>query len=232
MVSATKPIRADALGNQVAQRLRELIITRELLPGSHLVEDSLASRFDVSRGPIRDALRILEAEGLVASRRRGIFIVGITLADIEDLYALREAIEMLALELAMVRAAQEDWGDGQRLVTVMDEAASANDPDGFTKADIEFHTLFYTLSRHRRLADVWGQYEPIFSTLVDVTVHQDADLHPSAVDHQKLLNLVREGDVVAASDELRAHLHGAKARMLDAYRNSFAPSPLPARTHA
>ena len=178
MVSATKPIRADALGNQVAQRLRELIITRELLPGSHLVEDSLASRFDVSRGPIRDALRILEAEGLVASRRRGIFIVGITLAD------------------------------------------------------IEFHTLFYTLSRHRRLADVWGQYEPIFSTLVDVTVHQDADLHPSAVDHQKLLNLVREGDVVAASDELRAHLHGAKARMLDAYRNSFAPSPLPARTHA
>src|SRR5690606_30995658 len=70
------PVTHGSLGAEVAQTLRRLIISGQLAPGTHLVEAALAERFEVSRGPIRDALRVVEAEGLVESRRRGVFVIG------------------------------------------------------------------------------------------------------------------------------------------------------------
>lgn len=85
----------------------------QLAPGTHLVEDALASDHDVSRGPVRDAFKVLLAEGLVDNRRRGFFVRGFTADDIEELYALREAVEQLACRLT-ITAAPMDWSPAER----------------------------------------------------------------------------------------------------------------------
>ena len=78
----SRPKRAPALGEQLAEVLRDQIIRRGLQPGTHLVEDALAAQYDVSRGPVRDALRQLESQGLVEARRRGYFVIGLTQEEI------------------------------------------------------------------------------------------------------------------------------------------------------
>lgn len=225
VVSFVQPVREAALGEQVAQHLREMIIRRDIAPGTHLVEDSFAAEFGVSRGPMRDAFRVLGAEGLVESRRRGIYVRGLTLDDIEDLYSLREAIESLAVRLAMTRSGDTDWKQIRQLIDQMRAAADRDDHGAFAEADIRYHSLIYDVARHHRLSDVWKQYVPIFTTLLQVTVAGEEDLHVSAEDHQFLLSLMESGKTEEAVAEISSHLHRAQSRMIDAYRKAIASKP-------
>jgi len=221
---SVRRVRQSSLGERVAHELRVLVVTGELRSGTHLVEGVLAERFDVSRGPVRDALRELEAEGLVESRRRGLFVKGLTGQDIDELYSLRAAMETLALSLAMERAGSADWAPAERCVQRMTEAAERSDVREFAAADLEFHSCFYELSGHRRLASVWEQYRPTFQVVLDVTNSQDADLRRPAEDHARLLACARSGDTERAAETLRAHLKGAQERL----RSALGPGPDPA----
>ena len=95
-------LRAVSLGDQLAEILRAQIVEGDLAAGTHLVEDTLASDHDVSRGPVRDAIKTLMAEGWLESRRRGFFVRELTATDITELYQIREAAEQLASALAQL----------------------------------------------------------------------------------------------------------------------------------
>lgn len=207
-----------SLGDRVAHELRVRIVGGELRPGTHLVEDTLAEQFDVSRGPIRDAFRQLEAEGLLESRRRGVFVTGLTEDDVDELYTLRESLETLALSLAMRRVEPESWNEAQRCLDEMLAAADRRDVGAFARADLEFHSQFYRLSAHRRLRSVWEQYQPTFSVMLDVTNAQDIDLRPAADAHVELLRVARSGREDEAITTLRGHLLGARNRLRSALR--------------
>ena len=103
------------------------------------MEDTLADRFDVSRGPVRDALRQLSLEGLVASVRRGFVVVGLTPTDVDDIFSLRFATESLAMAEAADR--QPDWSATDRLVQAMYRVADAGSRHEFAALDIKFHQL-------------------------------------------------------------------------------------------
>jgi len=211
-----RPTRAPALGDQVAAVLRERIVRRQLRPGTHLVEDALAEEYDVSRGPVRDALRQLESQGLVESRRRGFFVIGLTESDIDDLYELRESIELVAGGHAVTRCTPEQLAAGREIVREMVAYADRSAADSFAEADMRFHALLYRMGGNRRLQDVWEAYEPVFASLIQLTVEEDVDLHPSAHDHGLLLDLIERGDAASLQAELRTHLDGARARMAHA----------------
>lgn len=217
VVSTVGPVRQANLGAQIAQLLREMILRRELEHGERLVEETLATRFDVSRGPIRDAFRQLEGEGLLQTRRRGIYVVGLTTDDIVDLYDLREALELLAVRRVMTRATEEQMAGGVTLVETMRAAAHADDHRAFADADIEFHSLIFSISGNPRLATVWRQYEPILSTILHSAVEIDSHLTDSAEDHHKLWELIQRRDDTAI-DEAGAHIHRARDRMIAAYQ--------------
>lgn len=217
-----RPSRAPALGEQLAATLRDQIVRRNLLPGTHLVEDALASEYDVSRGPVRDALRQLELQGLVESRRRGFFVVGLSVTDIEDLYELREAIELAALQLVVGRIGETGLAAGRVIVAEMIACADRAAVSDFRDADIRFHALLYRECGNRRLLDVWQSYEPVFASLMQLTVEEDIDLHPSAQDHARVIELIASGDVEAVTTATREHLAGARARMAHAVQTRFA----------
>ncbi|MFH8572649.1 GntR family transcriptional regulator [Streptomyces sp. NPDC017993] len=210
---AVRQVRQLPLGERVAHQLRVLIVSGQLDPGTHLVEGALADRFDVSRGPIRDALRLLEAEGLVESRRRGVYVTGLDEDDIDELFTLRESLERLAITRAIDRAGKNETDALEPLVTAMMEAADKGDPTAFAQADLEFHSTFYALAGHRRLTAVWEQYRPVFAVILDVTNTQDRDLRPAAEAHADLLRAIRSRDVTEATSLLSSHLLGAGNRL-------------------
>ncbi|MDA3627473.1 GntR family transcriptional regulator [Saccharopolyspora oryzae] len=214
----------QSLGDRVAQELRVRIIGGELARGTRLIEDVLAEQFDVSRGPIRDAFRQLEAEGLLEARRRGVFVIGLTEDDVDELYTLRGSLEELALSLAMRRAAPGDWAQAEECLRAMESAAQRRDAPAFARADLEFHSQLYQLSGHRRLRSVWEQYRPTFGVMLDVTNAQDIDLHPAAEAHAELLRLARAGGEDEAVTNLRGHLLGAQNRLRSALRATQEPA--------
>ncbi|HLU60206.1 MAG TPA: GntR family transcriptional regulator [Pseudonocardia sp.] len=220
---------APALGSHVLQQLRRLIIRGELQPGTHLVEAQLSETFDVSRGPVRDALRQLEVEGLVESRRRGVFVIGLTVQDIEELYSLRQLLEAEAVRTCMARPDRSSYASAREALERMEAAAEAGDSHAFAVADLAFHTSFYDACGHRRLASVWQQYRPTFADMLSVTNAEDRDLRPTYQDHVDLLAAIERGDEAAAVATLREHVDGSRRRMLTAYRRfTGAGGPPPA----
>ncbi|GAB3707103.1 GntR family transcriptional regulator [Mariniluteicoccus flavus] len=197
----------------MAELLRGRIVAGQIAPGTHLVEDAVAVEHGISRGPVRDALRILTGEGLLESRRRGFFVRGFTQVDIDELYQIREAAEQLAGRLALQRAATSDWDDARHYVDVMRSTADAGDRHAYAVADLAFHTQFYVLSGNARLESLWRQFQPTFAALLDVTNAQDLDLHPSADDHVTLMQLAEAGDVAGFATTLTDHLAGSRRRM-------------------
>nr|WP_242519470.1 GntR family transcriptional regulator [Microbacterium esteraromaticum] len=203
------------MGAQVANVLRQRIVRGDLAPGERITEEALAEEFDVSRGPIRDALTQLSFEKLVRIQRpRGVFVVGLTRDDVDQLYSLRAALEQLALSRAIRVEDDARWQTMARAVRRMTEAAETSDHTAFAAADLDFHSQIYALADHPRLEGAWRQYLPTFSALLDVTINHDSDLHDSAVDHVALFDVMRSGDAAKAADVLTAHLDGARDRML------------------
>jgi GntR family transcriptional regulator of gluconate operon len=213
---STQSRRPLALGEQIAHRLRVDIISGVILDGTHLAEDHLASQFDVSRGPIRDALRQLEHEGLVENRRKRLFARSLGMSDIDELYSLRENLESLALRLAIENASTREWDGVQRLVDQMQSAAAANEYQPFANADMDFHTSFYRLSRHRRLAEAWRPYQGTFDVLFEMS--NTPDMSAAVVDHQEFLDVILTGDADKAVHRLHIHLTKAKAHIRDVVR--------------
>lgn len=206
--------RATSLGQQIADILRQRIVRGTLQPGDRLTEEGLAEEFEVSRGPVRDAITQLTFEKLVEVHKpRGIYIVGLSDGDVEQLYSLRAALEQLALQRAMRVTDDSRWRPTREAVTRMLEAADRGDHADFLAADLDFHAQIYVLADHPRLEAAWHLYLPTFTSLLDVTINHDEDLHESAADHDKLYAVMRSGDVEAASRVLAAHLEGAQERM-------------------
>lgn len=205
-----------AMGDQIAHRLRVEIIRGVISADTHLAEDALAARFDVSRGPVRDALRQLEAEGIVESRRKRIYARSMGMTDIEELYTLREVLESLAIRLAIANASSKDWDRVQGIVDDMAAAAESADGERFAEADMEFHTSFYVNSRNRRLLEAWRPYQRIFAILFELS--DTSDIASATADHQGFLDIVRTGDADAAVKRLHLHLTLAKGHVRDALR--------------
>lgn len=221
MVSVAAPVQSANLGTQVAQRLRRMILRRDLKDGTRLVEENLAAQFGVSRGPIRDALAQLEREGLVRVHRRGVYVTGLSPEAIGQLYDVRKALELLAISEASSRATQEQFGAMRACVDRMRAAAQDDDHAAFADADVDFHGLLFTLSPNRWLRDVWNQYLPILATILQSAVGQDQHLHNSAEDHHELLQLITSRDPGLAH-EASEHIDRSRERMILAYRRLIA----------
>ncbi|MCK8475509.1 GntR family transcriptional regulator [Microbacterium aurugineum] len=207
--------RGESLGAQVARVLRQRIVRGELAPGARITEEALAEEFSVSRGPVRDALTQLSFEKLVEVQRpRGVYIVGLTGDDVDQLYSLRGALEQLALSRAMRVDDEARWAAMSAAVDRMGEAADRGDHAAFVTADLEFHSQIYALADHPRLEGAWNQYLPTFTALLEVTINHDEDLHESSDDHVTLMEVMRTGTPAQAAKVLSEHLDGARRRML------------------
>lgn len=137
----------------VHDRLREMILSGTIQPGSRLVETELAEMFGTSRGPVRSALKQLEHGGLVAQRpRRGSFVQEMSDEDIEDIFSLWEAIWPLAVRRALNRMTASDV---DRLRALLPPPPGAGGLDRVIQASMSFYRTFFEIAAHGRLLDIW-----------------------------------------------------------------------------
>jgi len=201
--SHIRPLDPSRLGDEVAQMLRRAVLSGELEPGTHLVESMLSERFQVSRAPIREALRELESEGLVESRRRGVFVKALTQQDVWELYSLRLLLEGAAVELAVQRFGDDDLAALRGHLETMAEAASAGRTNEFAEADMRFHAEFFERAGHRRLLRVWQSFSETYRVILEITDSRSPDLESVVEDHRAILAAIerRDADEARRRDE-------------------------------
>ena len=135
------------LADEIAIYLRELIITGEITPGSRIIEAEFASQLGVSRGSLREGLRILETEGLLESfPGRGSFVVQASLRDIQELYSLRCVLEEEALRLAIDNGTANNFDRLQKTLDNMLKAAKEQRQREVNELDYQFHYQAYLMS--------------------------------------------------------------------------------------
>src|SRR5512135_781586 len=133
-------IKKSTLINEIAGLLRQSIISGTIPPKTRLTEQELSRQLLVSRGSLREALRMLESEGLVIDiPRRGFYVVSLSIKEIEEVYTLRLMLELEALKRVMKNTTDQDLTALQELLIRMDEAARQGDRFQVVKLDVEFH---------------------------------------------------------------------------------------------
>jgi len=139
-------------------RLHSDIVSGALAPGTKLIEADLAERFGVSRGPIREALRELVRRGLAVDRpRQGTSVSTLTESDLDEVFLIREALEVAAGLLAVVKARPDEIADLRAKAKAIDAAYAMGDSERGLALDLDFHRRVFVLSGSARLLGMFDQ---------------------------------------------------------------------------
>lgn len=204
----TPPVQR-ALRSDVYDAVRRAIITGTLKPGERVNEAKIARQMQISRAPIREAIRLLEQEGLLTSvPRRGSFVPALSRADVEEVYTLRADVESRAIRRALFRLTGEQRAALEGLVSQMEEAARAADIPHLLAADIQFHRTIIDAAGWPRLRKIWESLHPQTLTLYTITTLTDWSPLDHARRHRPLLMALQGTSEEAAMAAIQEHVLG------------------------
>jgi DNA-binding GntR family transcriptional regulator len=215
--SSIGPVSLDhrTLWQRVHEHLRQEIISGRLIPGTELHEAALARSLGVSRGPIREALGRLATEGLVAIRpRRGAVVRALSNEEFIEAYQVREALEMMAVRLAVPRLTAEDLGALERLIDDMASRGEAGDVQGFFEANTEFHQRFFEVAGNGMLSELYRQLRGQIDRHRLRSLELRGDLRRSIDEHRAILWAARTGDVERAVRLISDHIRVPQIQLL------------------
>lgn len=222
----TRPAAGEKLTKRdvIVQELRRMIAEGELPRGSHVAQDALARHFETSITPVREAMRQLEAEGLLVARpHRGVHVANADLEEVKGVYILRRLAEPYAMRRAARRMTLRDLDAAQSLIDDMEKATSRGNHLELTVANREFHFLFYrkagvpALLAH--IETLWQQYP---WDLMEVTEDRPS---LSIDEHRAQLEAIRRGDVEQAARTTEHHLWSGFAYLGQRLRGDAVPDP-------
>jgi len=206
-----EPAHGETVAHIVA-RLRDDILARRIAPGERLVESELTSRFSVSRGSIREALRLLAAEGFLEHLpNRGAIVRRLTVQEIGELFQIRAELEALAARLAAEAAAdpQQRAGFEAAIAPILDERP--REPCAYLAENAEFHAAVMTLAGNRQLRDLALRLHlPLIMAQAAEALTPQA-LAASVREHRVIAAAILDSDPIAADAAVRAHLARAAA---------------------
>ncbi|TDW94194.1 DNA-binding GntR family transcriptional regulator [Kribbella pratensis] len=214
MTSYIEPLAQESTPSIIADKLRKAIGHGEFKPGAQIVEADLARKLGVSRGPLREGMQRLTQEGLLVSiRNRGLFVIDMTPQDIRDMYLAREAIERAAAFKILRDGDFETVG--LALLAIVDQMAAADgDPAAVGELDIAFHELLVRLADSPRLSRM--HRTSMIETRMCIHALEETYLATDAraIEHERLANAIRTGDVARTDELLSAHMDDAIERLV------------------
>lgn len=204
------------LSQQVYDTLRRQILDDVFPPNTPLPEEGVAARLNVSRAPVREALRRLAADGLVTlTPRQGAVVSSLTPQQFLDAYRVREALEALAIRLAVPRLTPADLRQLDDYHEAMLRHAAAGDADAFFANNAAFHALLVDRSGNEQLR---GMYHPLMDQMrryFSPSLGLRGGMERSIEEHRAILEAVRAGDGEMAARLLSDHIH-VPQRILEA----------------
>lgn len=220
---ASPPAPATRDGNasmRVADALRDAIVRGEYPPGSRIRQEEIAERFGASRVPVREALKILEADGIVTLRANaGAWVSRLSLAECEEVYQTRERVEPLLLRYSAPHLTAEQL---DHLESLAERMAATTDVEEFLRLDREFHWGTYAAADTLVLGDLvrrlWSTTQPYrraYTRMIDA--HSQRIVHD---EHHMLVTALRDADLDTAERVIEGHIRRTR-RLLASHPEVF-----------
>jgi DNA-binding GntR family transcriptional regulator len=228
MVTPT-PLRPASMHEEVATRLRNMVFERQLAPGQWIDELALADDWQISRTPLREALKVLAAEGLVtAVPRQGCKVTEMSEDDADELFPVMALLEGRCAFEAVRKATDAEVKGLRRLHEVLEKHAAANNIDGYYRANHDFHTRVQALAANRWLDRATNELRRFLRLLRGRQLNWPGRMAASINEHRALIEAFEQRDAVRAERLMHDHLM-AQLTALKALR---ANEKLQGATHA
>jgi len=203
------------LYEDVADRLREQIFSKQLASGSWLDEQSLADQLGISRTPMREAIKVLASEGLVTIKmRRGAYVTEVARTDLEQIFTILSLLEGQAAKETATKATEAELNMLDHLHHRLEKAAADRDIEQFFEINVKFHELIQEIAGNRWMNGVIADLRKVLKLHRKDSLTSTGRLQNSLVEHREILRSILKRDEVAAELAMRKHL----ARGLEALR--------------
>lgn len=221
----TPPTRRGDTVNQLFERLKSAVLSGAFAPGQRLIEADLTRTYNVSRGPLREALRQLAAERLVEIiPNRGAVVRRLSRKEMADLFLIRQSLEGLAASLAATNMTRDDYRQRFRAAvkTIYDKRRSGR----FTEENELLHQIIVELADNLQLATLVHQLQlPLARFQIRSAVDQAHRDH-SSMEHDRIIKAIMSGDPERADAAMRQHLKRASKRIMNLDESTFVPQAL------
>ncbi len=203
-----------ALYEQVAERLRARIFAHELPPGAWIDEQALALEYGISRTPLREALKVLAAEGLVVLKpRRGCYVTELSEQDIDEVFPVMAVLEGKVAELSARRVTSADFARLAAIHEELEKHAATNNADRFFEANQRFHDALQTIAGNRYLAQLINDARKVIKLTRRDSLRLEGRLRQSLAEHCGILDALRDHDPEAARQRMHDHLISGRAAL-------------------
>lgn len=210
--------------DRIVDELRRQILAGELPRGARMQQEDLALRFDASITPVREALRVLEAEGLVVGEaHRGVRVASLDVERVKAVYVVRRLVESYAMQRATNRLTRRDLAVAHRLVDEMEAAVALGDLTAVREKNRAFHFLFYDRCGLPGLTEEIRTLWRVFPW--DLLLGGEARARASLAEHREILEVVEKGDLAAVAAATEAHIARGFADVASALTGSDQPDP-------
>jgi DNA-binding GntR family transcriptional regulator len=193
-----------SLSDEAYLRIRDLIVSLELAPGSILNERELMERLGLGRTPVREALRALAQERLVeVYPRRGIFVSNVDVGDLASLSGVREVLESAAARLAAERATEEERAEAAALIEELDRTRGARE---LIDLDQRIHRHVYRCAHNPFLEKTLNEYYVLTLRIWFLALDRVERLDEAVQEHRELMEAIRDGDADRAEATMLRHV--------------------------
>lgn len=206
-------LQQHSLVSVVQAEVERLILDGELAPGDKLTEMALAARLGVSRGPLREAFRMLEEAGLVRTEKnRGVFVRDIPIDEAIEIFDLRAAMDELVGRRLAETATTTQVKELRGLVEAMERLARAEDARGYHLLNLQFHDRLVELAGNRKLSAIYRKLIKELSLFRRLNLAEGWPLPESVGEHRAIVKAIASGDAEAAGRAMFDHVMESKER--------------------
>jgi DNA-binding GntR family transcriptional regulator len=205
---------APALYEQVAERLRNRIFAHELPQGGWIDEQALAAEYGISRTPLREALKVLAAEGLVVLKpRRGCYVTELSENDIDEVFPVMALLEGRVAAEAARRATSADFSRLAAIHQELEKHVAANNADRFFEANQRFHDALQEIAGNRYLAQLINDARKVIKLTRRDSLRLEGRLKQSLTEHRGILEALRLKNSTLAGQCMHDHLLSERAAL-------------------
>jgi DNA-binding GntR family transcriptional regulator len=210
-IASDSGIRRQSLTSAVADRLRDQIIRGEIPEGAQLRQDAIATQYQVSRIPVREALRQLDAEGLIAIvPNRGAVVPALSPDDIEELFSIRALLEPEVLKLSIPQLTEQDFSEADAVLRkYVSELRRDDHVSAWGRLNWQFHSILYSRANQPRFMAIIRNVNNSGERYTRLQLYLTHGMKRANEEHHQMLELCRERNVTAACKLLRQHIQYA-----------------------
>ncbi|RLB39424.1 MAG: hypothetical protein DRH12_11520 [Deltaproteobacteria bacterium] len=204
------------LAKMAYQALRDSILSGDLVPGQIYNEMTLARELGISRTPVREALLELSSQGLVTYLpRKGVMVKHYTKRDVEEIFELRKAIELTALEKIARSSSLPDLSPLEKSLESQRRAWRRKDSDAYIRFDRSFHLMFCEMIGNRRFVAILENIRDLIHLMAVRALNREGRFEEVLREHEKVISSLRKGDAQSAKRAMDYHLERSKEAVLE-----------------